>query len=164
MNGKNERLQAIVVRVLGIGKRTAPDRFPRYEVAPGQLDHELVRDWAEVIRVVSYPLTPEEELELWEEAVRLWVREAEHDRMVTAGDVLRAARRVWGRWNERPDLKALFDDRREQIVQQRDRQLAEGTFGQVRGYRPRAVESRPEVPERVEAMIGQMRAGRSWTV
>lgn len=153
VNNRETQLQAIVVRILGIGKRTAPDRFPRFETAPGELDYELIRDWAEVIRVVRYPLTPEEELSLWEEATRLWVREAEHSRMVTAGEILRAAKRVWGKWNERPNLKALFDGRRESLIEQRDRAIASGDFGRGLGYRPRPVERKPALPDYVEALV-----------
>ena len=156
MSQRETQLQALVVRVLGIGKRVAPDRFPRYEVAPGELDYELIRDWVDVIRAVRYPITPEEELALWEEATRLWVREADHDRMVTAGEILRAAKRVWGKWNENLELKARFDQRRELMREQRDQAIESGQFGKSLGYRPREVEKPKEkVPDFVQALIQQ---------
>lgn len=158
MNQRETQLQAIVVRILGIGKRVAPDRFPRFEVVPGELDYELIRDWVDIIRVVRYPLTPEEELHLWEEATRAWVRDIDHDRMVTAGEVLRSARVMWGRWNEDLERKAEFDRRREVLSEQRDLAIESGEFGKQLGYKPRAIENAGrEVPGFVQDQIERMK-------
>ena len=132
-------------RVISYGKAVAPDRFP----TPSEM---TMAAWADVIGGMSVPV------DVWPEAVRLWAGESTSDRMATPADLRRAAGVVLERWEsdpaKRPALRALREARREQ----RDRELAAGTFGEVRGYSaPLAVERRradPSVVEAARAAVG----------
>lgn len=137
----DQQKQAIAVRVLGIGKRRAPDRFPRYD-AGGQLDVELINEWATALGRKVYPL------ELWEEAVEHWINHLDHGRMVTTGEMLRAAKQVRQKWENDPTRRAQFQQLYEARQQERDRQLAAGEFGRARGYVPREIERK-----RVDASV-----------
>lgn len=131
----DQQKQAIAVRVLGIGKRRAPDRFPRYDLG-GQLDVELINEWATALGKKVYPL------ELWEEAVEYWVNHLDHGRMVTTGEMLRAAKQVRQKWETDPARREQFRQLYEARQQERDRQIAAGEFGRARGYMPREIEKR----------------------
>ena len=132
-------------RVISYGKAVAPDRFP----APSEMTLAV---WADVLGRMPVPV------DVWPEAVRLWAGESTSDRMATPADLRRAARVVLERWESDPakrlQLRALREERREQ----RDRQLAAGTFGEVRGYSaPLALERRrvdPSVVEAARAAVG----------
>lgn len=137
----DQQKQAIAVRVLGIGKRRAPDRFPRYD-AGGQLDVELINEWATALGKKVYPL------ELWEEAVEYWINHLDHGRMVTTGEILRAAKQVRQKWENDPARREQFRQLYEARQQERDRQIAAGEFGQARGYAPREIERK-----RVDASV-----------
>lgn len=137
----DQQKQAIAVRVLGIGKRRAPDRFPRYDLG-GQLDVELINEWATALGKKAYPL------ELWEEAVEYWVNHLDHGRMVTTGEILRAAKQVRQKWENDPARREQFRQLYEARQQERDRQIAAGEFGRARGYVPREIEKR-----RVDASV-----------
>jgi len=113
-------------RVLGYGKALAPDRFP----AVGE---QVVLAWSDVLGEVCVPVG------VWPEAVRLWAVERVSGRMVTPGDLVAAARDVVVRWESRPDKKRMLEAHREARQAERDRELAEGTFGISRGYVPVAV-------------------------
>lgn len=137
----DQQKQAIAVRVLGIGKRRAPDRFPRYDLG-GQLDVELINEWATALGKKVYPL------ELWEEAVEYWVNHLDHGRMVTTGEILRSAKQVRQKWENDPARREQFRQLYEARQQERDRQLAAGEFGRARGYVPREIEKK-----RVDASV-----------
>ena len=137
----DQQKQAIAVRVLGIGKRRAPDRFPRYDVG-GQLDVELINEWATALGRKTYPL------ELWEEAVEYWINHLDRGRMVTTGEILRAAKQVRQKWENDPTRREQFRQLYEARQQERDRQIAAGEFGRARGYVPREIEQK-----RVDASV-----------
>lgn len=144
--------------VLSAGKVLAPDRFP-------QPDGEGVTAtaWGEILSRV--PLPPQ----VWLEAVKVWCLEMAGDRMVTPRDLREAAYVVRDRWEADPARREALAAHREQLREECDRQLAEGTFGQLRGYRslaqrraettPEPVEATPEAVEarkRLRAMIGKI--------
>lgn len=126
---------AIAVRVLGIGKRLAPDRFPAHIDRNGQPNRDLINEWATALGTKNYPL------ELWEEAVHHWVNHIDHGRMVTTGEMHKAAKAVLAKWENDPHRKPAIDAHRQAAQDERDRQLREGTFGTQRGYQPPAIEA-----------------------
>lgn len=135
--------------VLEYGKRLVPDRFP-------QPSAEIVDAWGDVLGGIPLPL------QVWPEAVKLWATELVGDRMVTPREMKRAAKLVIERWEHDPVRKHELAAHRERLRVERDRQLAEGTFGRARGYRPREVEapvSQPSV-EDIRAIAGRLRAAR----
>lgn len=132
--------QAIATRVLGVGKRLAPDRFPNYLLSDGTINAELVNEWAEELGTKNWPP------ELWDEAVRVWVREIDHGKMVTSGEIMRAGKTVLSRWESDPVKGAQIRAHREHLREERDRQLAAGTFGEVRGYKAIASSEKESVP------------------
>lgn len=129
-----EQKTAIAVRVLGIGKRLAPDRFPAHLDRQGNPNRELINEWAQALGTKTYPLA------LWEQAVHHWVNHIDHGRMVTTGEMHKAAKAVLAQWENDPQRKAAIDAHRDRLRDERDRQLAEGTFGQQRGYKRPAIE------------------------
>ncbi|WP_408927076.1 hypothetical protein ACKFR5_03070 [Corynebacterium marquesiae] len=135
--------------VLEYGKRLAPDRFP-------QPSAEVVDAWGDVLGGITLPM------QVWPEAVRLWATELVGDRMVTPREMKRAAKLVVERWEHDPVRKRELAAHRDRLRVERDRQLAEGSFGRVRGYRPLEVEapvSQPSV-EDIRAIAGRLRAAR----
>lgn len=129
--------QLLAAAVLDLGKRLAPDRFPRTD------DDALVDEWAKEISRKRYPA------ELWEEATRHWVREMDRGRMVTIGELLKAAKYVWERWKMDPARKASIGAHYAAELAERDRQLAAGTFAEARGYVKREIEGKRPVPRDV---------------
>ena len=112
--------------------------------------------WASVLEGMPFPT------EVWPEAVKLWATELVGDRMVTPREMKRAAKLVVERWEHDPVRKRELAAHRERLRMERDRQLAEGTFGRARGYRPLEVEapvSQPSV-EDIRAIAGRLRAAR----
>lgn len=109
--------------VLEYGKRLAPDRFP-------QPSAEVVDAWGDVLATVSLPP------QVWPDAVRLWALELAGPRMVTPRDLKQAAFAVRDRWESDPVRKRQLDAHRERLREERDAQLAAGTFGQIRSYKP----------------------------
>ncbi|WP_297453330.1 hypothetical protein [uncultured Corynebacterium sp.] len=124
---------AIAVRVLGIGKRLAPDRFPAHLDRTGQPNRELINEWAHALGTKNYPL------DLWEQAVHHWVNHIDHGRMVTTGEMHKAAKAVLAKWENDPQRKAAIEAHRQAAQDERDRQIADGTFGTHRGYQPPAI-------------------------
>lgn len=144
-----EDAQELAAYVLQYGKRLAPDRFP----SPSM---EVVNAWASVLGNMAFPR------EVWPEAVKLWATELVGERMVTPREMKRAAKMVVDRWEHVPERKAMLDEHREARRVERDRQLAAGTFGRERGYRPRAVESPSSQPsvEDIRGIAERLRARR----
>lgn len=132
--------QAIATRVLGVGKRLAPDRFPNYLLSDGTINSELVNEWAEELGTKNWPP------ELWDEAVRVWVREIDHGKMVTSGEIMRAGKTVLSRWESDPVKGAQIRAHREYLRDERDRQIKAGTFGEIRGYKAIAPSEKESVP------------------
>lgn len=121
--------QAIATRVLGVGKRLAPDRFPNYLLSDGTINTELVNEWGQELGTKNWPP------ELWDEAVRVWVREIDHGKMVTSGELMKAGKTVLSRWESDPVKGAQIRAHRERLQDERDRQIKAGTFGALRGYK-----------------------------
>jgi len=128
-----QQKQVLAASVLDLGKRLAPDRFPRTD------DDLLVDEWARELGSKTYPP------ELWEEATRYWVRHMDRGRMVTTGELLRAAKTVWARWREDPARKPEIQAHYERQQEERDRELAAGTFAAKRGYRKPELEGKKGV-------------------
>lgn len=148
-NQAHDDAQELAAYVLQYGKRLAPDRFP----SPSM---EVVNAWASVMAGMRFPR------EVWPEAVKLWATELVGERMVTPREIKRAAKMVVDRWEHVPERKAMLDEHREARRVERDRQLAAGTFGRERGYRPRAVESPSSQPsvEDIRGIAERLRARR----
>ena len=131
--------------VITYGKAVAPDRFP----VPTE---QVVAVWADVLGSMSFPPG------VWPEAVRVWAGELAGERMCTPADLKRAAKVVVSRWESVPERRAVLEAHRERRRVERDRLLAEGRFGAVRGWSARAVESRPVVSdgvlERARGVVG----------
>lgn len=132
-----EQKQLLAASVLDLGKRLAPDRFPRTD------DDLLVDEWARELGSKTYPP------ELWEEATRVWVRELDRGRMVTTGELLRAAKIVWERWKSDPARRPSIEAHYRALRDERDRQLAEGTFAARRGYKSQELERKEPVSNEV---------------
>lgn len=113
-------------QVLGYGKAVAPDRFPR----PSE---ETLAVWADTLGSIRVPVG------VWPEAVRVWATDFVGERMATPRELKEAARVVVSRWESDPVRRRELGAFREARRVQRDRELAEGTFGEVRGYLPPAV-------------------------
>lgn len=141
---------AIAVRVLGIGKRIAPDRFPAHLDRAGNPNRDLINEWAQALGTKNYPL------DLWEQAVHHWVNHIDHGRMVTTGEMHKAAKAVLAKWENDPQRKAAIEAHRQAAQDERDRQLAAGTFGEQRGYQPPAIE--PPNTQAAAPFIARMRA------
>lgn len=109
--------------------------------------------WAEVLGSISVPKG------VWPEAVKLWATELAGERMCTPRDLKQAAKAVIARWESDPGRKAVLEQHREARREVRDRELAEGRFGEVRGYARPVLEARPVVSEGVlEAVKSVVRA------
>ena len=121
MVNRAEKLE-LAGAVLKFGKSVAPDRFPRVS---------------------------EDVVVVWPEAVRLWATELAGERMCTPRDLKQAAKAVIARWESDPERKAVLAQHREARRVQRDRELSEGRFGEVRGYARPVLEARPQVSESV---------------
>lgn len=130
--------------VLEYGKRLAPDRFP-------QPSAEVVDAWGDVLATVSLPP------QVWPDAVKLWALELAGPRMVTPRDLKRAAYVVRDRWESDPVRKCELREYRQQRQELRDRQLAEGTFGQARGYKPLRLEGVGDVD--VDGIVKRIKRG-----
>ena len=122
--------------VITYGKAVAPDRFP----VPTE---QVLAVWADVLGSMSFPPG------VWPEAVRLWASELAGERMCTPRDLKQAAKAVIARWESDPERKAVLARHREARRVQRDRELSEGTFGEVRGHARPVLEARPQVSESV---------------
>lgn len=141
--------QAVATRVLGVGKRLAPDRFPNFTLPNGTLNTELVDEWAYELGSKNWPP------ELWDEAVRVWVRELDHGKMVTSGELMKAGKIVLSRWESHPVRGAELRAHRERLQDERDRQIAAGTFGKARGYK--AIEQSEKESEPAPDMLHELR-------
>jgi hypothetical protein len=119
-----QQKRALAAAILAKGKALAPDRFP-------QPSPDSTKAWADALGSTfdSLPFT-----DLWEEAVLLWSTDLAGDRMVTPREIRHAALVIRDRWETRPARREILRARREAAVEERDRQLAAGTFASIRGY------------------------------
>lgn len=120
--------------VLHVGKNISPDRFPR-------ITEDVIDVWAEVLGSINVPT------DVWPEAVKLWATEVTSQRMCTPADLKRAAKTVIGRWESDPQRGPQLKAHRQALQDERDRQLKDGTFAQIRGRQPRPIEAKPQTPQ-----------------
>lgn len=113
----------LAANILKLAGNLVPDRVP----TPNP---EIVKAWAAALDK-NYPA------ELWADAVYLWAAELVGDRMITPREILKAAKIVLQRWEIDPVRGPQLRAYRERLRDERDRQIAEGTFAEVRGYGPR---------------------------
>lgn len=120
--------------ILAYGKNLAPDRFPRIDTQRSQASRNICQAWGDTLANVPLPA------EIWPEAIRFWALHAVGDRMATPRDIRDAAYRVRDLWETTPGRREYLAHARQQAQHRRDQQLAQGTFGQLRGYKSRAIE------------------------
>lgn len=138
----NEQEQLVLAAaVIELGKKLTPDRFP----APNE---EVIKEWAIVLGSINVPR------DVWLDAVRLWATELAGEKMVTPRELKQAAKTVLDRWESDPVMKQQLDARRERLREERDRQLAAGTFGAARGHK--RIENKKESVE-APAMLHELR-------
>ena len=141
----------LTANVLRAAKALAPDRVM-------QPSPDTVSEWTAALSA-TYDALP---VHIWPEAVRVWSNEIIGDRMITTGEIRRAAYIVRDRWDNDPAKRAILEERREALRIERDRQLADGTFMQVRGYRPREITKPQQLDQRIESKIESLK--RNWAV
>lgn len=124
----------LAANLLHRGKRLAPDRFP-------QPSRETVEDWALALSSL-FDTMPRE---IWPEVIVVWASELVGDRMITIRELKQAAYITRDRWENDPQKREILNRLREERTAERDRQLAAGTFGQLRGYSSRQIEE-PRAP------------------
>ena len=123
----------LAAAVIELGKKLTPDRFP----APNE---EVIKEWAIVLGSINVPR------DVWLDAVRLWATELAGEKMVTPRELKHAAKMVLSRWESDPVKRQQLNERRERLRDERDRQLAAGTFGEVRGHKAIATSEKESVP------------------
>lgn len=138
-----DEMRELAASILDYAKRLCPDRVP-------QPSMETIDAWADVLGSVPVPSM------IWPEAVRVWALELAGDRMVTPREMKRAALLVRDRWESDPVRGEQLRQHRERLREERDAQLAAGTFGELRGYRPREIERGSEVD--VEGIVSRIKA------
>lgn len=133
--------RAVALAVLKKGKIIAGRSFPRFEDTTGQIEWEIVDMWAEELSQNVYPV------ELWSEAVSHWVNKvAQSGDVATTGDMLRAAKYVWGTWAERRDKRDLVEQFRLSRLDAKYREL-------VPGYKPGSVYPSPAGKELTDGEV-----------
>ena len=134
-----EQSRSIALAVLKKGKTIAVRYFPRFETPNGQIDWEIIDAWAAELSTRNYPP------QLWEKAVSHWVNHiAQHGDIATTGDILKAAKHVWGQWADNPETAGYVENY--QLAQ-----LDQKYQATVPGYIPGSVfpttdDTRPELP------------------
>ena len=124
-----EQKLTLTVDILRMGKALAPDRFP-------QPSREVAAAWSTALDRLFDSFTIKE---MWWEAVTVWATELVGDRMITPKELKHAVYVVRDRWEADPMRRDVLMRDRESRQEERDRQIAAGTFGQLRGYKPRQV-------------------------
>lgn len=131
----NTDWELVTTRVLDRGKALAPDRFPK-------VDSGVVDAWSQVFSRIG---VSESTLIA---AVDLWCAEMAGDRMITPRDFRQAIKVLLSRWESDPVKGPQLRAWRHAREVERDRQLAEGTFAEIRGYTPKQITPKkaPEGP------------------
>lgn len=119
-----EQKLEIAANILARGKALVPDRFPR----PDQLTTQV---WAEALSSMFDTLP----VGIWPEAVTLWAMELAGERMITPKELKSAAYSVRDRWEADPQKAEILAQIRNHNRDQRDKQLADGSFWQLRGFK-----------------------------
>jgi hypothetical protein len=89
----------VAKRILTVGKRLAPDRFPQPAL-------EIAETWELALATVNLPP------QVWEDAVLLWCTELVGDKMCTPRDMIGAARTVRDRWESDPQRRQILEAHR----------------------------------------------------
>lgn len=144
---------AIAVRVLTLGKKLAPDRFPAYIDTKGNTKTDLVHEWARALSKSPYPPA------IWDDAVEQWVKNIDHGRMATTGELLKAAQQVWQRMSTDPAHKDHIEAIYAAQEANRDKQITAGTFAASRGYQPAIQHEKKPVPNEVIERAKRAAAG-----
>ncbi|MEJ4100899.1 hypothetical protein V5S96_11105 [Corynebacterium mastitidis] len=133
-----ERYTQVAADVLAMCRKVQPDFW-------NPDNHEkMATAWGYVL--ATRPYAPA----VYHEAVGVYYAENPGDRRPGPGDIIAAAKVVRDRWEADPARREALAAHREQLREERDRQLAEGTFGQFRGYRSLAQRRAETTPEPVE--------------
>lgn len=133
---------AFALKILRKGKRAAPDRFPKI-VEGDEESLETIKEWARTLG--SLRSIPDE---VWPEAVQEWVLNGDRSRMCAPGDLMIAAKSVLKRWDVTPGRREQLRVARERRRLEIDRQISDGSFGELRGFPARAIEPPRGMPER----------------
>lgn len=99
----------ITAEILKLGKKLAPDRFPKP-------DPEITQAWATALNR-EYPTR------LWAEAVYLWATQRVEDKMCTPRDILNAAADTVHRWESNPTDKQELETFRTQRMHTKYQQM-----------------------------------------
>ena len=89
----------VAKRILTVGKRLAPDRFPQPAL-------EIAETWELALATVNLPP------QVWEDAVLLWCTHLVGDRMCTPKDLIAAAYTVRDRWESDPQRRQILEAHR----------------------------------------------------
>lgn len=119
----------LAANILAYAKQLAPAMAPK--PTP-----ETAQAWAKALNK-NYPEP------LWVDAVLQWSRTA--DRMLCPRDMLHAAEEAKRAWESDPVRGPQLRAHRQQLQDERDKQLAQGTFAQLRGYQPQPQLETPKV-------------------
>lgn len=136
----------LAANILHLAKKLAPDRVP-------QPDPETTAAWARSLDK-NYPP------QLWEDAVHIWATNLVTDRMLTPKDMLQAATTAVTRWESDPIRAPQLRAHRQQLQDERDKQLKEGSFARLRGYQPRAIPATPGYQPNPEDIIRKLLQGK----
>lgn len=99
----------IAAEILNLGKKLAPDRFPKP-------DPTITQAWATALNR-EYPAR------LWAEAVYLWATHRVEDKMCTPRDMLQAAHDTVARWETNPEDKQELEEFRTQRLHTKYKQM-----------------------------------------
>lgn len=119
----------IAAEILNLGKKLAPDRFPKP-------DPEITQAWATALNR-EYPTR------LWAEAVYLWATQRVQDKMCTPRDMLNAAADTVRRWESNPEDKRELEEFRTQRLHAKYKQMLGDR------YTPDAVPGTPPQPHEI---------------
>lgn len=119
----------IAAEILNLGKKLAPDRFPKP-------NPEITQAWATALNR-EYPTR------LWAETVYLWATHRVQDKMCTPRDMLNAAADTVRRWESNPEDKRELEEFRTQRLHAKYKQMLGDR------YTPDAVPGAPPQPHEI---------------
>lgn len=135
---------AIAGRILAMCKQIQPD-FYSAETNPG-----MAEAWGNVFASKPYPPGA------YIAAVTDFYAQNVDGKRPGVGDIIAAVKRVVSAWESDPARSVELQAHRAMLQDQRDREIAAGTFGANRGYVPRAVKQ-----QEIERRVRQQHASKS---
>lgn len=116
---------------------------------------EMVNGWAQIMAKTPVPV------DAYVQAAQEFQVENIDGTWLSVGWLVQRAKKITDEWRhdpERSEAMRAYDQARQD---ERDRQIEAGTFGEARGYKPRAIEE-PErdVPDFVKQQIERMKLGK----